>query len=63
MNTPKEKAKELYDKYIVYASDATIESRERTAKECALFCAQQVLDSNTWFRRHWLAVKDELNKI
>ena len=39
------KAKQLFDKYLVLASDPKIEQRERTAKEASLFCVNEILNN------------------
>jgi hypothetical protein len=63
--TPKEKAKELYDKY------CNMESWCDDAKECALIAVDEVIkQNNVWIRlvnkgtnNYWLEVKQEIEKL
>ena len=70
------KAREIFDKYLVLASDKTIEQRERTAKNASLFCVDQVLydysQKNIYimtnetlydiYRQFWIDVKNYINE-
>lgn len=69
--TQKEKAKELFDKYIVLASDITIKKRDRTAKKCALIAVDEIIEllyslkfgnSLSEEIEYYEQVKHELNK-
>ena len=42
------KAEELIRKFQTYASDPTIEYRERTAKNCALIAVDLKLENSIW---------------
>ena len=62
--TPKEKAKELVDKY-----DETLtylESKSK-AKECALIAVKEILRvafyADDWLYNHFLEVKQEIDKL
>jgi len=46
--TPKEKAKELYDKYEKIILDANADSWGIESKQCALICVDEILKLNTW---------------
>jgi len=76
--TPKEKAKELVDKFNDYTVQATkyyangkMEECKEDAKECALIAANEVID--TLYEHHydsasgayeyWTEVKEELEKL
>jgi len=75
--TPKEKAKELIHRFRVITIDkalrscnTTSEAMERTAKECALICVDEIIDalsSHEWQNRNeikgWQEVKQEIEKL
>ena len=65
--TPKEKAKELFEK-MLYCYQGHID--EYTAKQCALIAVNEVIEAlheNTWQNRliinYWQEVKHELEKL
>lgn len=76
--TPKEKAKELVEKFRVITIDkalrscnTTSEAMERTAKECALICVDEILkifkarqggriNNEIGFESYWQEVKQEI---
>ena len=62
---PKEKAESLIDKYRTYASDATIEHRERTAINCAIIAVKEILSlgKQSYFLDYWKEVLTELNSM
>ena len=64
--TPKEKAKELVDKYYHLFSvelENTIDYRE--AKQCALIAVDEILDNceNIFEAEYWQEVKQEIEKL
>jgi len=69
--TPKEKAKQLYNKFIVLTSDETIEKRHRTAKTCALICVKEIQSypnnefvvKGSWTDEYWNQVRLEINNL
>jgi len=63
--TPKEKAKELVNKYNLVVLDTALGGSNRRVKQCALICCDEVLgymgaDRGTEF---WVEVKQEINKL
>ena len=65
--TPKEKAKELIEKFGTYAVmwSGGIEVERQNVKQCALICCNEVLgymgaDRGTEF---WIEVKQEIEKL
>ena len=70
--TPKEKAKELFDKYYDYTAD--MEYPNECAKQCALIAVDEIIEVSKdiadeevlsaiiiyWF---WLKVKEEIEKL
>jgi hypothetical protein len=67
--TPKEKAKELVDKYspICDYTPGNIGEQKEKAKQCALIASEEIIESwLTTFNTaslYWKAVKDEIQKI
>lgn len=59
--TPKEKAKELIDKYqFVYIQNYTSMFE---VKQCALIAVDEVLDAMSEWDYYWEKVKEEIKKI
>ena len=67
--TPKEKAEELIDKFMIYSSG---NSNDNTAKQCVLVAANEIIrilnDLNTIYYvnpaiEYWEEVKQELNNL
>lgn len=59
--TPKEKAKELIDKYqFVYIQNYTSMFE---VKECALIAVNEVLDAMIEWDYYWEKVKEEIEKL
>lgn len=70
--TATQKAKELYDRYIVYSSDDTIDKRDRTAKQCAQICVNEILETISIMegddldlinRVYWIDVNEHIRKL
>ena len=66
--TPKEKAKEIYEKlYFVKVNTVGGWMFKESAKQCALICVDEILMSqhNVWENtiEYWQDVKQEINKI
>ena len=76
--TPKEKANELVEKFndytvkaIKYYADGKMQECKEDAKECALFAANEVIDtlyeyhydSASGAYEYWTEVKEELEKL
>jgi len=66
--TPKEKAIELYNKFITYVQryDEYVDERSKfKAKECALICCSEVLGYMGADRgyQYWTEVKQEIEKL
>lgn len=59
--TPKEKAKELYDKYeFVYIQHYT---SKYEVKQCALIAVYEIIESHTDNNDYWQQVKEEITKL
>jgi hypothetical protein len=74
MNTPKEKAKELVEKYWIYLRAGLLydEEAKEDAKHCALIAVDEILDELSemnyglqYLNRvaHWQEVKEEIEKL
>jgi len=67
--SPKKKAQELYDMYLVLSSDETIDKRVRTAKKCSLIAVDntiKALDDVLFpnpFRQYWQEVENEIELL
>lgn len=64
--TPKEKAKDLFDKFFHYASLKEVEfySNDELAKNCALTAVSElILYSNILEIYYWKEVKKEIEKL
>ena len=62
--TPKEKAKELVDRFIVNSN----QNAYRHSKQCALICVDEILKLHMWkhnsvdLYKYWQEVKQEIEK-
>lgn len=72
MKTPKEKAKELVDKFAMYlrANLRYDEEANEEAKQCALIAVDEILNSrkehlvqSIKFYEYWQEVKQEIDKL
>jgi len=68
MNTPKEKAKSLVDKYWIYLRAGLLydEEAKEDAKHCALIAVDEIINtrmSGVEFFYYWQEVKVELEKL
>jgi hypothetical protein len=67
--TPKEKAKELVDKYWIYLRAGLLydEEAKDDAKHCALIAVDEILksgkDVDEFADNYWLQVKQEIEKL
>ena len=64
--TPKEKAKELFDKYAMYlrANLMHNEDANEDAKQCALIAVNEILDvCKTYLSPYYSEVKKEIEKL
>ena len=62
--TPKEKAKELVDKFSKYADD-TMQDLETQACKCALIAVDEIISALVGLRslEHWQEVKTEIERL
>jgi hypothetical protein len=66
--TPKEKARDLVDKFVYHVESITDWGQLNNAKECALIAVDEILKI-TWVDKfltveeYWQEVKTEINKI
>lgn len=67
--TPKEKAKELFEKFYYTIPSYELPIDDQVAKECALILAQEIdkelranLEPN-FTKKFWLEVKQEIEKL
>jgi hypothetical protein len=71
MNSPKEKAKELTDKYWIYLRAGLLydEEAKEDAKHCALIAVNEILNNDgftqfdIYLTEYWEQVKTEIEKI
>lgn len=67
--TPKEKAKQLYNKMWTFEDENDIESMSRyNAKQCALVCVNEIIEELNTIpfvnqNEYWQEVKKEINKL
>jgi len=70
--TPKEKAKQLFDKYIYYVEAISETQQIGNARECALIFVEEMLwdtfdhnngDTSLDRIKYWQEVKKEINKL
>ncbi len=74
MIEPKEKAKELVEKYLPLSDDGGYyddvcynsgDDKEKNAKQCALIAVNEIIESlehHSWQNRHWLGYYDEVKQ-
>ncbi len=68
--SPKEKAQELYDKFLRYVP-AEEEFEHEYAKQCALIAVDEIIEAIDWHKfdtpneefQYWQNVKQELDKM
>jgi len=62
--TPKEKAKELFDKYFEFVEAYSVQGQNENAKQCALIAVDEILKRNEPIQGHfwdyWEEVKQEI---
>jgi hypothetical protein len=65
--TPKENAKELFDKYYqIFVDDVDehfIDTSKRISKQCALIAVNEILDAMSEWDYYWEKVKEEIEKL
>lgn len=67
--TPKEKAKELFDKFYIEVldRDGTSAMNGFEAKQCALIAVDEIMDAleknGSWNYDYWKQVKQEIEKL
>ena len=63
--TPKEKAKELINKYNLVVLDTALGGSNQRVKQCALICCNEILGYMGSDRGYsfWLEVKQEIEKL
>ena len=71
--TPKEKAKELFNKYYSYLKSNLMDDKEaiEDAKQCALIAVDEIIEAIEWHEyetpnkeiRYWQEVKQEIEKL
>lgn len=65
MSSPKEKAKELFDKYYPLAS-SYVDDRHEVAKQCAKIAVEEIMNTFSDYdsrREYWFEVKKEINEL
>lgn len=63
--TPKEKAKELVDKFVDFTLQETWQNKNYDAIECALIAVDEIFKSHTYglspeLKKYWEEVKQEI---
>ena len=66
--TPKEKAKELYNRFEIIFINANADSWGKEAKECALIAVDEIIKEHTEIENadaigYWVNVRTEINKL
>jgi len=64
--SPKEKAKELYDKYFELVEAQTSEQQEENARKAALIVCDELINTGalgSLLEQYYMQVKQEINKI
>ena len=68
--TPKEKAKELFDKHFEFVEALSTRNQIYNAKQCALITVDEIIDTHQWDggidydeMRYWEQVKQEIKNI
>jgi hypothetical protein len=62
--TPKEKAKEMVNKFYYYVESISESQQQENAKQCALIAVDEILES-CYLEKEWFfeEVKEEINKL
>ena len=64
--TPKEKAKELYDKFYMAIPSDEMGLSDEAAKQCALIAVDEVMQKTLWDKAeqtYWKEVKQEIENL
>lgn len=64
--TPKEKAKELFDKFIPLVEAYSSEGQSDNTKQCALIAVDEIIDTKclgSLILEYWNEVKQEINNL
>lgn len=64
--TPKEKAKKLYEEFIVLTNCASIEERDRVAKKCCFITINELIESSESYDRYnatWASQVNYWNEV
>ncbi len=61
--SPKEKAKELYDKYFELVEAQTSEQQEDNARNAALIAVDEIISLVGIYSNYWQEVKQEIEKL
>lgn len=60
---PKEKAKDLFNKYFEHVEAFSYDQQNNNAKKCALICVDEILTYDEFAFKYWNEVKTELEKL
>ena len=70
MITPKEKTKEIVNKFYYYVESISESQQQENAKQCALISVDEILSfidnsdfTNLYWLNYWTEVKEEINKL
>ena len=61
--TPKEKAKELFDKYFEFVEAYSVQGQNENAKRCALIAVDLAIEYNDFHIEFLQEVKQEINNL
>jgi hypothetical protein len=70
--TPKQKAKEIVNKFYYYVESISESQQEENAKQCALIAVDEILNCDCYFKtledskeftKYWYEVQQEINKL
>lgn len=63
--TPKEKSKELFDKFLPLVEAFSCEGQTENAKQCALICVEQLINDSIIesIHEYWEEVKQILKEL